>query len=377
MTINGGGGNDTFTIAGAGVHANLKGGCGSDTFILGAGASLAGTIDGGGGQDTLDYSRQTGPITVDLQTKTATNIEGFNSIESFIGSAGPGNTFIGGNGANTWDITGPAPGKVKGIRFSSFTNLVGLSGNDTLDAPDSDNTWNLTGPGSGNLNGTLNFAGMEDLVGGAGADWFKFAAGAGGFDSIRGGGGRNILDYSLLSTGVVVNLQTGIATGAQHVAGFQIVVGGSGNDVLTGNGSGNVLLGGAGNDTLTGGGGRDLLVGGSGADTLRSDGGQDILIGGRITYYDEASHTLNVQALNAIMATWIRNDLAYTDRVNALFNGGLPGAAVLNATTVLGDAGAVDLLYGGTGRDWFLVSPEDLTPDWVKTGTKAEVKTII
>ena len=46
--------------------------------------------------------------------------------------------------------------------------------------------------------------------------------------------------------------------------GFENLIGGPGNDVLTGN----FLNGNAGNDILTGGGGGDRLTGGAGADTF-------------------------------------------------------------------------------------------------------------
>lgn len=39
--------------------------------------------------------------------------------------------------------------------------------------------------------------------------------------------------------------------------------------------------------------------------------------------------------------------------------GGLNGSYRLNATTVLED-GAVDVLYGDAGLDWFLASSEDV-----------------
>jgi Ca2+-binding RTX toxin-like protein len=58
--------------------------------------------------------------------------------------------------------------------------------------------------------------------------------------------------------------------------GFENVVGGAGDDTITGNSLANILTGAAGNDTLNGGGGNDTLFGGD---------GNDLLIGGA----DEAS----------------------------------------------------------------------------------------
>ncbi len=57
------------------------------------------------------------------------------------------------------------------------------------------------------------------------------------------------------------------------------VIGGGGNDRLTGNGQPNTLIGGAGNDTLTGGSGPDTFRGQAGADALHArDGVPDDII---------------------------------------------------------------------------------------------------
>ena len=58
------------------------------------------------------------------------------------------------------------------------------------------------------------------------------------------------------------------------------LVGGDGDDTLTGGNGKNVLLGGAGDDVLSGRGNRDLIVGGTGMDTLSGRGNEDLLIGG-------------------------------------------------------------------------------------------------
>ena len=58
------------------------------------------------------------------------------------------------------------------------------------------------------------------------------------------------------------------------------LVGGRGNDTLTGGGAADTLDGGRGNDTLTGRGGDDALDGGRGADTLTGGKGADTLTGG-------------------------------------------------------------------------------------------------
>ncbi|WP_148169570.1 S8 family serine peptidase [Pseudomonas chlororaphis] len=59
------------------------------------------------------------------------------------------------------------------------------------------------------------------------------------------------------------------------------MLGGSGDDVLTGNGGDDELDGGTGNDFLYGGAGQDKLLGGDGDDRLEGGAGGDILEGGR------------------------------------------------------------------------------------------------
>lgn len=75
-----------------------------------------------------------------------------------------------------------------------------------------------------------------------------------------GGGG-------FLSTSEALNGGFLIAHGVR----IENASGGSGNDLVIGNGSANKLYGMAGNDWLEGGGGNDLLTGGAGADTFMFD----------------------------------------------------------------------------------------------------------
>ena len=61
----------------------------------------------------------------------------------------------------------------------------------------------------------------------------------------------------------------------------QIIYGGAGNDLISGdNGGEGGIFGGSGNDTIAGGTAKDLIYGGSGNDSLNGLNGSDILIGG-------------------------------------------------------------------------------------------------
>jgi hypothetical protein len=116
--------------------ANLVGGSGDDSFKFAAKGSLSGSITGGGGSDTLDYSAWTTGVTVNLTTGTATAVAG--------GVSGIDNVF---GGAGNDSLTGGAAGGF----------LVGGSGNDTL----------VGGAGRSILIGG---AGSDTLIGGSDSD---------------------------------------------------------------------------------------------------------------------------------------------------------------------------------------------------------------
>jgi Ca2+-binding RTX toxin-like protein len=87
----------------------------------------------------------------------------------------------------------------------------------------------------------------------------------------------------LISTGGDMIKTTG--EGDDEVSTIENVTGGSGDDIITGDGQNNVLNGGDGGDTLNGGGGDDMLMGGDDGetpdvDTLNGMGGNDTLYGG-------------------------------------------------------------------------------------------------
>jgi hypothetical protein len=85
---------------------NLTGGTGPDQFVFRPGGSISGSIDGGGGTNTLDYSNLPGPVAVNLQTATATGVGGtFRNVSQFIGGGGP-NTVVGPNSVSSWVLAG-------------------------------------------------------------------------------------------------------------------------------------------------------------------------------------------------------------------------------------------------------------------------------
>jgi serralysin len=110
------------------------------------------------------------------------------------------------------------------------------------------------------------------------------------FYCIWDGGGNDALDASGYSQSQTISLEEGsfsnIGGGISNIsialgAIIENAFGGSGNDILNGNTSNNMLSGGAGNDILDGAEGEDTLLGGAGSDSLAGGDGDDILSDGR------------------------------------------------------------------------------------------------
>ncbi len=283
---------------------NLTGGSGDDQFVFLPGGGVSGNVDGGGGNNTLDYHNISTPITIGLGTNTATGIGGtFTGISGFVGGSGI-NNIVGPNTDTTWTITGVNTIHVLGFNFSNFHSIAGGSANDTFAF--------LTG---GQLDG-----------------------------SIDGGGGVNNATYAGYTGDVIVDLLVHSATGAGGgIFNVRNVTGGNGNNLLVGDANANILVGGT---------GRNIIIGGAGADSVTGGGKDNILIGDS-TVWDE-----NLVALKAIFAEWTRTDLSFEQRLAHLISNGqndnrLNGSFTLDKKTVLPD-NAVDKLFDGAASalDW-------------------------
>lgn len=354
----------TTTITYAGI-ANLVGGSKNDTFMFGSGVLPAGTVAGGSGANTLNFSKyaSTAAISVDLHGTTDTVTSNgtttvFSGIKTIVGDGNTTNTFTGPSTASTWTLTGSAAGKVAGITFSKFPMLVGWSNDNTLIGPNSTNSWNLIGTNAGSVAGTT-FSGMANLTGGSGADTFKFADGAMVTGALNGGSGTgiNTVDYSAYTTQVYVNLADRSATGVGGVlTNIANATGGKAN---------NVLVGDSGNNLLTGGLGRNVIIGGGGANTLTAGSGQDLLIAGTTSF------DMNDAELALIAAEWFRTDRDFATRLADLAGaggGGYTGPYLISdlsgtGTPTVFDNAAADTLNGNAGAsatDWFFAGAGDI-----------------
>jgi Ca2+-binding RTX toxin-like protein len=142
---------------------------------------------------------------------------------------------------------------------------------------------------------------------------------------------------------------------------------GAGNDNVKGGSGNDILIGGEGDDLLVGGNGRDLLIGGIGSDRIVGNPDDDILIAGT------TDHDNNEQALCDIMKEWTRSDADYATRVGHLRGDsgagtGLNGSVLLaseGSAATVHDDGAVDVLTGSAGQDWFLLNLDGEVKDKV------------
>ena len=283
------------------------------------GLNGADTIIGTNGYDIIKYSQDfdeggTQAIIVDLVAGTVK--DGFGAIDTVSAIDA-----VHGTRLNDW------------IRGDAIDNwLRGFEGNDTI----------------------IGGGGADELLGGLGDDRL---IGGGGADLLDGEDGFDIADYSNQTLGLVVNLgtpasNTGIAAGDSFV-GIEGIVGGSGNDTLTGDGVANRLGGSSGNDILTGAGGNDTLNGGNGNDVLEGGSGNDLLNGGlgfdRVLFTGSNAVSVNLGLLTAQDAGYGLD--TFLD-IEAVTSGSgtdlLIGNALANALNGgLGD----DTIRGGAGND--------------------------
>jgi len=300
---------DNFGIG----HDVVTGGSADDVFHL-TPDDITDTVDGRGGNDTIDYSGSKYAVGIDLMhgsvtatfhhqypisydaTVTVTQVQ---NIENATGSV-YGDTIYGTNGSNTLDGNSGddylygLDGSDTLIGGEGADHLYGGAGIDTVDyssAPSSD--WLL--PGNIDVNGVFvnlrdnvglnsdaqgdTYVSVEnvrgsaftDLIGGDGQSNALYGnagddviCGFGGADYLDGGDGIDTLSYYASPSGVAVNLGTNNVSGGDAagdtILNFENVIGSNYADKLLGSGGDNVL---------DGQGGDDILRGGAGSDTFR------------------------------------------------------------------------------------------------------------
>jgi acrosin len=251
---------DTFDIVGA-EAVSLTGGGGVTDFFFRDGSSVTGTIDGGAGASSLDWSAYSTPRNVTLTSTGASHGfagteasigSGFDNIDTLIGPASAGGTLTGMNAAGTWNLPADNQG-VEGLGFytaanaqdgfGGFTQLVGRGPQDTFV-----------------IEGTQ----PESLLKAGGSDSdFIFADGASITGTIDGSFGFSTLDWSAYSTAQNVTLTS---RGFIGFGGTEASIGGGFRNIV------NLIGGSSFTDSLTGmaSGGTTWTLGG-GTDTYQNN----------------------------------------------------------------------------------------------------------
>ena len=390
------GGSGADTLAGGTNAETLNGGGGNDT-LRGAGGND--TLDGGAGVDTADYGDKTLAVAVVLNGATAATVtvggvaeDTVANVEFLIGGTA-GDSFTGDGQANQFD-GGAGNDVLSGGAGNDM--LIGGAGLDTLDGGTGLDTASFAEKAAGvvvTLNGGTNatatvggvaedtLRNIENIIGGSAADTLvgdaqaNVLSGRGGNDTLDGGAGLDTADYGEKTAAVVVTLNG--ATNAAAIVGgvaedtlrnIENITGGSGNDVLAGDGAVNVLLGGLGDDVLSGGGGLDTLNGGAGTDTVSFAGTTQPVV---LTLAGAVQATAFVGGAASDLVASIENvtggsgsDVLTGDAAGNLLIGGA-------GDDTLAGLGAADTLDGGDGIDTAIYSDKTLAVSVVLNGASS------
>jgi Ca2+-binding RTX toxin-like protein len=301
-TLNGDSGNDTL-VGGTGMD-DLVGGEGTDSLM---GGDSDDELGGGAGDDSLDGGAGGDHLVGGDGVDSLVGGEGVDALEG-VGDAdsldgGPGTDDLDGGGGDD-DLNG-GPG-VDGLAGGEgVDSLLGGEGDDTLDGAAGGDSLNggtgldvlVGGDGADTLAGgddgdDLDGGGADDtldggtgddgLVGGDGADVLDGSDGSdmldGGLgpDVVRGGPGDfDEATYELRPDAVNVVIGGGPVSGVEGEGDdldVERVIGGNGDDTLTGTGGNHGFDGGPGNDTISiRDGDADSAFCGAGTDTVFAD----------------------------------------------------------------------------------------------------------
>ncbi len=355
VTINGGAGNDTFSITGIlRQDQRLKGGTGSDTLILDG--DYSGTYAGGwsefetlrlmgghsyklqisGDYDLIDAS---GLGTGDVLTLGNSSGFSFKSTLRVLGGAGS-------------DIV-----KLEEFDFDPLQQYALGAGNDTLSI-----AW---GSGDYGYQGPLTFAettvtGVETLV-------------------LRGNG------YLLRGSSRITLADGNVAAGAtltvDGTAYRSLALDGSaerdGNFLLVGGIEADTLIAGSGTDVLSGGFGSDKLTGGAGNDIFRDTASK--LSGDTITDFTYGDR-INITDATLASFTFSRSGSTLTYTGGSLTLTNAPTARLFASASA---SGGVDLAFAGrrgdvngdVRADLIFRNANGSFGDWLSTGTGFSVNT--
>lgn len=347
---------------------NLSGNSFSDNFQFLNGSTVSGTIDGGASVDVVDFSLESGVVSVTLDSAKYAN------VESFIGN-NLSSTFTGDNVANTWTVTGVNEGTVESVSFSGFNNLIGNNstdnfilsngsitgsvnggnGIDSIAADNTSNSWVITSADAGNVTGISAFTNIENLMGNAGDDNFTFSDGSSISGSVDGSTGIDLVNQSAQSGFINVTL------GSVGYSNIESFIGNGTNSTLTGDNIVNTwIITGLDSGTvgpvafanisnLQGGSNDDSFVISGGSISGQVDGGlgNDLILGGNVAnvWNMTGADTGNTTGINAFsgVETLLGNasNDSYLFANGSSFTGVIDGASGSDTVDFSSEGGAV------------------------------------
>ena len=372
-TLTGGAGNDILN--GGTGNDSMAGGAGNDTYVVDAVLDSV-TENPGGGTDTVLTTLTTYTLGTNVENLTYTGAGNFtgtgNSLANVItggvgndtlndGGAGGGDTLVGGAGSDTYVVANA--GDVITENAGEGTDTVQTTLNSYALGV---NLENLTFTGTGAFTGTGNTL-VNTIRGGADNDVLDGGVNAAGVDTMVGGSGSDT--YRVRNLGDVVTEAAG--GGTDTVLAFvntyalsanveNLTFSGTGAFTGTGNNLSNVITGGGGNDTLdsganTAGNGGDQLIGGAGNDTYIVRNAGDLVV----EVLGEGTDTVRTALGSFTLATNVEN-LTYTGTGAFAGTGNTLANVItggnLNDTLNDGGGGGADTLIGGAGNDTYVVN---------------------
>jgi hypothetical protein len=232
--------------------------------LLAAPSAMAASATVDAGQDRLEYTASTGERNV----LTVTGSGNTYTIEDAVSNitAGPDCTQLAAKRVRC------SSGQIKSVYLELRDQDDSVVNSASIDVEV------IGGDGADTLTGGAQS--YDKLYGGPGDDLLDGGLGA---DFLSGDEGRDRVTYAMRTAPLNVNLAT--FYGGDGESGewdfvsstVEEVVGGSGDDRMTGSSAPNSFIGGPGNDILEGQDGNDVLEGGAGADRLEGGNGDDAL----------------------------------------------------------------------------------------------------
>ena len=303
IDLNLGSANDVLNIASTELatdRTTVTGGDGNDSFRLFDNTLLRGTIDGGNGVDTLDYSAWTSSVSADLRTGRAMGLNsnfdgGVSNLENLIG--GSGDDFLNSD-QSIGTVDAGAGANIVNVSNTSSSNEVTADitlAVTALKAQSPENIVSTTETGSGAFSYTVATANAQVLVFANPLNTAETliveADAAGVIQTVTKLVGYTSLELDADSSQVRIdNLDTTSLTAltvnlfgnnnildARDVAQDITVNGSEGSDVI---------LTGSGDDEIRAAAGDDIVVAGLGDDLIFGGAGNDLLVGDVAVVYD-------------------------------------------------------------------------------------------